>query len=303
MNKKHSAGCQHHHHHHHPVSENIKIAFWLNFSFTIIEIVGGLYTNSLAILSDAVHDLGDTITIGLAWLLEKKSKNPSSLDYTYGHRRLSTLSALITGTVLIVGSAIILYNAIPRLFNPEQPNAEGMLALSLLGIFVNGIAAYRLSKSDSLNERMILLHMMEDVLGWVFVLIGSVVMMFYTIPILDAIMACGLAIWVLFNAIKNLSSVLRVFLQGVPKHVNQFSVIDEIKSDQSVQDVHHLHIWSIDGEHHYLTAHVMVKDSINLQQSHQMKLQIKKSLKDKFHIVESSIEIEWPEQKCLDPNH
>lgn len=278
-------------------------AFFLNLSFAIIELVGGIYTNSLAILSDAFHDLGDALAIGLAWFLEKKSLKGTTPQYSYGYRRFSVMAAFITGLILLIGSGAILVKAIPRLFAPEQADAQGMLLLAVLGISVNGFAAYRMSKGHSLNERMILWHLLEDVLGWVVILIGSLVMMVYPLPILDPIMAIGVAVWVLWNVFKNMKDTMKVFLQATPEHVQLVAVTDRIKRMSWVKDVHHLHLWSMDGVHHILTTHLIVQEQASREDVHELKANIKRTLFEEFHITEATIEIEWPDQNCADPNH
>lgn len=279
------------------------VAFLLNLSFAIIELIGGLYTNSLAILSDAFHDLGDSLAIGLAWFLEKKSLKGSTAQYSYGYRRFSVLAALITGLILMAGSGVILAKAIPRLFTPEEADAHGMLALAILGISVNGFAAYRMSKGSSLNEKMILWHLLEDVMGWVAIFVGSLVMMIYPLPIIDPIMAIGIAVWVLWNVFKNLKSTIEVFLQATPEQVQIEAVKEKIRQFPKVQNVHHLHLWTMDGAHHILTTHLIVDNSTSKDDVHLLKTNIKKSLFDEFHITEATIEIEWPNQVCADPNH
>lgn len=301
MGKNHSH--HHHGHTHGSSSSRMGVAFFLNLSFAIIELVGGLYTNSLAILSDAFHDLGDALAIALAWFLEKKSKKGTTLEFSYGYRRLSVLGALITGLILMGGSGVILAKAIPRLFNPEDTNVEGMLLLSILGMSVNGFAAFRMSKGTSLNEKMILWHLLEDVMGWVAIFVGSIVMMFYKLPILDPIMAIGIAVWVLWNVFKNIKTTLNVFLQAIPAGVTISSVTETIKKVALVKSVHHLHLWSMDGDHHILTTHLVVEDSTTKDQVHQMKIDLKKLLLTEFHITEATIEVEWPNQSCTDPNH
>lgn len=278
-------------------------AFFLNLFFALVEIVGGVLTNSLAIVSDAVHDLGDCAAIGIAWFLEKKSLKKSTDHYSYGYRRLSVMAAMITGVILFLGSCFIMVQAIPRLFAPEQPEVSGMIALALLGVTVNGFAAFRMSKGHSLNERMILIHLMEDVLGWVVILIGAIFMAFYPLPILDPIMAIGVAFWVLWNAFHNLKETMKVFLQATPGQFEMATVVSSMKALPKVDDVHHVHVWSIDGEHHILTAHVIVAADCSIETAHELKNQIKAHLFRQFHIQEATLEIEWPNQKCADPNH
>ena len=159
-------------------SARIGWAFFLNVGFTIVEFIGGWLTNSTAIMADAVHDLGDSLSIGLAWLLNKISARPSNNIYSYGYERFSLLGALINGVVLVSGSIWVLSEAIPRLSNPEIPDAQGMILLAIFGVVVNGFAAYKLSQGKSLNERILNWHLLEDVLGWIAVLIVAIVLLF-----------------------------------------------------------------------------------------------------------------------------
>ena len=141
---------QHHNHtHHNEDVKNIRVAFFLNLLFTVIEIVGGILTNSVAILSDAVHDLGDSFSLGLSCYFQKIAKRPRTRNYTYGYKRFSLLGAVINSVILTVGSVLILMNAIPRLFNPQQPDVKGMLLLAVLGVVVNGAAVLKLRKGRS----------------------------------------------------------------------------------------------------------------------------------------------------------
>lgn len=300
---KHSHGHHHHHHHHGSADGRLGLAFFLNLFFAIIELVGGMMTNSLAIISDAFHDLGDCLAIGVAWYLERKSRMKSSADFSYGYRRLSVLAALITGVILFVGSCLIMVNAVPRLFAPQQPHVEGMLGLAILGLIVNGAAALRVSKGTSLNERMILVHLMEDVLGWAVILIGAVIMWWKPIPILDAVMAIGVAVWVLWNAFHNLKETMKVFLQATPSQFEISEVETVLRSMSGVQDLHHTHIWTMDGEHHILTTHLIVRQETTPEQANELKVQIKKDLFAKYHIQEATIEVEWPHHHCTDPSH
>jgi cobalt-zinc-cadmium efflux system protein len=299
----HSHSHGHHHHHHHGASGRLGVAFFLNLVFAIIELVGGMLTNSMAVLSDAFHDLGDCFAIGIAWYLEKKSLQKSSDKFSYGYRRLSLMAAMITGVILFLGSCLIMVKAVPRLFNPVEPEITGMIGLAVLGLSVNGFAAWRMSKGHSMNERMVLLHLLEDVLGWAVILVGSFIMWVYPLPILDPIMAIGVAVWVLWNAFHNLKETMRVFLQATPSQFQLATVESSVRELGEVENIHHTHVWSIDGEHHILTAHVIVRSTVTVQGAHELKAKIKKHLFEKFHIQEATLEIEWPDQKCADPNH
>lgn len=280
----------------------MKFALILNLSFAVIELIGGIWTNSIAILSDALHDLGDAMAMALAIWLEKVSNKKSDGSYSYGYRRFSTLGAFATGLILVVGALFILIEAIPRIVNPQQPHADGMILLAFLGVAVNGYAAYKVSKGGSLNERMLMWHMVEDVLGWVLVLVGAIIMKFFDFPQLDAGLAIILSLWILYNVIKNLRETFRVFLMGAPAAVSAEEVSDMIKSFPEVEDVHHTHLWSLDGEKHIYTAHVVLRSTTDLGKISELKKNIKKKLKE-FNIVEATIETELSGTECADPSH
>ncbi|HRS68543.1 MAG TPA: cation diffusion facilitator family transporter, partial [Paludibacteraceae bacterium] len=216
---------ENHHSHHHthvhsPESgKNIAIAFLLNFSFTIIELVGGLLTNSVAILSDALHDLGDSISLALAWYFQKVSGYSPSARYSYGYKRFALLGALINATVLLLGSVFVIYASVMRILQPQYVKVEGMFLLAILGVIINGVAVWRTHKSSGINERIVSLHLLEDVLGWIAVLIASVVMMFVEVPILDPILSIGISVFVLYNVVRNLIATFNVILQGVPSDI------------------------------------------------------------------------------------
>lgn len=288
----------HNHNHGNNDVKNIKTAFFLNFAFTIIEFIGGVLTNSMAILSDAVHDLGDCITLGLSWYFQKVSKKPRTQDFTYGYKRFSLLGAVINSVILLVGSVVILINAVPRLFNPQQPDVKGMLLLAVLGVVINSIALFRLRKGSSINEKVVSLHMLEDVLGWVAVLIGAGVMYFVDAPIIDPILSIAIALFILVNVYRNMRESLRIILQGSPSRLNLKDVENVILGFSEVSSVHDLHAWSVDGEYNVLTFHVVLKKELSMSDQQQLKAIIRESLFiiDAHHCT---IEFELPDEDCV----
>ncbi|MGI1677892.1 MAG: cation diffusion facilitator family transporter [Cellvibrionaceae bacterium] len=289
----------HSHSHDDNSSARIGWAFFLNVGFTIIEFVGGILTNSTAIMADAVHDLGDSISIGLAWVLAKLGNRPASQNFSYGYKRLSLLGSLINGIVLITGSAWVLYQSIPRLFDPEMPVTEGMLALSIFGIAVNGFAAFKLSKGKTLNEKVLNWHLLEDVLGWVAVFIVSVVLMFVEWPILDPILAIGFTLFILFNVIRNVGTTLKLFLQGVPDKNLARKIERKLKDVQEFQRFHHLHLWSLDGEHHVLTVHIELEADVSLEDQRNLKRRLSQELAE-FDLSHTTVEFELYNEPCRD---
>ena len=239
--------------------KNILIAFILNLGFSVFEFFGGIFTNSVAILSDSIHDMGDAISIGVSYFLENKSKKSADKNYTYGYIRYSVLGGLITTVILMVGSILVIYNAIGRIITPVEVNYHGMIIFAVIGVILNFIAAYCTREGDSINQKSVNLHMLEDVLGWIVVLIGAIIMNFTDIKIIDPIMSIGVAAFILINTLKNLKKVLDLFLEKTPDNID----IDEIKSHllkiEGVEDVHHIHVWSIDGFNNYATMHIVSK--------------------------------------------
>jgi len=237
----------HSHHHNHSDVKNIKAAFFLNLFFTLVEIVGGFFTNSIAIISDAIHDLGDCLSLGLAWYFQKVAKKGSDTSYSYGYKRFSLLGAIINSIVLVTGSVLILTVAIPRIIHPEATKTTGMFFLAIVGVLVNGAAVFRLKKGNSINERVVSLHLLEDVLGWLAILVGSIVMHFFDVPVLDPIMSVGIACFVLYNVFKNMRQSLRIILQGIPAEVDMTDIATHLQQFDGVESVHDLHVWSVDG--------------------------------------------------------
>ena len=240
---------------------NILIAFILNLGFSIFEFVGGFITGSVAIASDAVHDLGDAVSIGISYVLERRSKKGPDARHTYGYARYSVIGGVITTVVLLCGSVAVIYGSVTRLFNPIAINYDGMIVLAVVGAVINYIAARVTHHGTSVNQRAVNLHMLEDVLGWIVVLVGAIVMRFTNIAIIDPLMSLGVAIFILVNALRNLMTIVNVFLEKTPDGVDIQQIKEAVQSIKGVEDVHHIHVWSIDGNSNYATMHVVTNSN------------------------------------------
>lgn len=291
---------QHHEHHHHDFSETETLggAFFLNLTFTLIEIAGGLWTNSVAIIADALHDAGDSLALGLAWYLQKASGKERDQQFSYGYGRLSLLAALINGMVLLVGSFVIIMHVIPRFFTSQAVDATGMVWLSLLGIAFNGFAFWRNRSSQSLNAKMVNWHLLEDVLGWTIVLIGSIIMHFGDYSWLDPLMALGVTLFILWNVSKSLGSVINFFLQSNPEDVDLLAIEEELRLLKNVEDIHDVHAWSLDGKYHVLSLHVVINHIIDSETLALLKNQIREHTR-KMGIDHATIEVELSSEACL----
>jgi cobalt-zinc-cadmium efflux system protein len=286
--------CSMDHHHRRTqerISGNIGLAFFLNLCFAGIELIGGLITNSVAILSDAFHDAGDCVSLGVAWYLQKVSGRGRDSRYSYGYRRFSLLGALFISVVLLIGSVFIIKESVARLITPEPAHAQGMLILSVLGIVINGAAALRMKKGASFNERAIFLHIMEDVLGWMAVLAASVVMLFVDLPIIDPLLSLAICAWVLCNVYKNGKGTLKVFLQEIPEDVDTEKLEAALRALEHVLQIHDLHLWTLDGQQHIMTLHVVIDGNLPAEDRQALKAAIK-AVCDGFEIHHVTVEFE-----------
>jgi len=276
---------------------NIRIAFFLNFGFTIMEIIGGMLTNSVAIISDALHDLGDSLSLGLSWYFQKLSNKKRDKRFSFGYKRFSLLAAIINSLILIIGSIFVLNETIPRLFAPETTSAKGMLILAVFGIIINGIAVFKLKKGTSLNEKVVYLHLLEDVLGWVAILITSIVMIFTKLSILDPVLSVLITSYVLFNVLKNLKSGFLIFLQAIPTEIETKKIETQIKNLPKVRGVHDLHIWTMDGKYNVLTIHIVLKSIADFNEIKTIKHKAKAILKE-LNIQHATVEIDMEDENC-----
>lgn len=293
-------GSAPHHHHHHVTPDestrNIGFAFWLNLTFALIELVGGLWTQSLAVLSDALHDFGDALSLGMGWFLQRKSRQGPSENFSYGLRRLSLLSAFISGLVISVGAVYIVMESIWSFGQSRNPHGLGMMGLAVFGIAMNGLAAWRLGHGHTHNEKMLQWHLIEDVLGWVAVLIGSVLIYLFKWDWLDPLLAIGISLFVLFNVVRHLASTVNLFLQGNPNPEGLRAFRMQVDSVPDIVEIHDVHFWSLDGVRHILSLHAVLTDVARAEPVKEHIRLLSRVLGD-CHVT---IEVESTEEHCHD---
>jgi cobalt-zinc-cadmium efflux system protein len=288
-----SVGQNHNH-----SNKNIKVAFFLNLGFTVLEIFAGLYVNSIAIISDAVHDMGDSMALGLSWYLDKKSKQKADKKYSFGYARFSLLGAAINSIVIIASSVFVVYEAVRRLQNPEQSNADGMILFALVGIAVNGYAAWRLSTGKTMNEKVISWHLIEDVLGWVAILIVAIVLHFKDIPYLDPALSLAITVYILWNVFKRLRETTFLFLQGTPIDIDVLEIEKKLIKAAHVANIHDTHVWSLEGEHHVFSTHVKLNKIDSLDALSVIKNNLKEIIKT-YGFEHVTIEVELENEDCI----
>lgn len=293
MNKPHDHSPAHNHN----AESGIKIAFFLNLAFVVIEIVGGIFTNSVAILSDAVHDLGDCVAIACAWFLERFSKKSPDEKFTMGYRRFSLLSAVITGLVLLLGSVVVVYASVRRLMSPAEVRGAAMFAIAVFGVVINGLAVLKTARSVSKNEKAISLHLLEDVLGWVAVLLGSLFVWLFHLNIIDPILSICVGIYVLVRAIMILADALPVFLERSPGHFDRQACLDAVLNLTGVAGAHSFCTWSTDGTDVLADIHVEVEPDADAETLFSLKMQIVKTLED-FGVMRATVQLDLPGTPC-----
>ncbi len=273
-------------------TKNILMAFILNLAFSVFEFAGGILTGSVAIISDAVHDIGDAASIGISYFFEKKSKKQPDEKYTYGYARYSVIGSVITTLILLVGSVMVIYNAVGRIIEPKEINYNGMIVFAIVGVIVNYAAALFTREGGSLNQRAVNLHMLEDVLGWIVVLIGAIVMRFTDFALIDPIMSVGVAVFIFINAIRNLKEAIDLFLEKAPHGIEVGEIKAHILEIDGVLGVHHIHLWSMDGVNNYGTMHIVTGG-----EPHYIKAAVREELKE-HGIGHATLEIEVDGEHC-----
>lgn len=270
--------------------EKIGIALILNTIFAAIEAVGGVLTNSLTILSNALHDFGDSIFLLISLIAERSAKKKPDFRRTFGYQRLSLFAAILSASVLAGGSILVFSRSLPRLLNPEPVNGGGMVVLAVIGITFNLAGFWRLKKGQSVSERVLTWHLLEDVLGWVTVFVGGLIIFFFNFYLLDPLLTIGFSLFIFWGATRNLKETFNIFLQGVPAHIDSEHVRAGLLALDGVRDVHDLHIWSLEGETDFFSGHLVCEDAL-LKHPEKTRKMIKKEL-EAHHIEHSTIELE-----------
>jgi len=286
------------------LSKSLSWAFFLNLLFAIIELIGGYLTNSTAIITDAFHDFMDAAAIGAALIMDRFSKKPASATYHFGYRRFALLSALALSAILLVGAAFMMYHAIQTFGIKKEVNSLGMLGLAILGIVINGFAFFKIKKGDAphnhshahahshdatdANSKAIMLHLLEDVMGWVAVLVGAIVMYFTQWYWIDPLLTLLIGLFIAYNAVTNLWNTFKILLQAAPQTINVNALSKDITEITGVNETVSVKLWSNDGVENIANIQVKIND---LEHYPIVRTKIKALLKNEYHINDSTIEI------------
>ena len=239
---------------------SIWLAFFLNLSFSVVEFIFGVIFNSSAVLADAVHDLGDALAIGLSACLETISNRQEDKRYTLGYKRFSLLGAMLTALILLTGSVMVLLENIPRLLSPQPVNYQGMLWLGILAILINLLASLIVRKGQTKNEAILTLHFLEDILGWLAVILVAGVLYVTDWYFLDPLLSLLISSFILWKAIPRFWSTLKIFLDAVPEGIETAKLEKELARLTNVKSVNQLSIWSMDGLENDAIIHLCIED-------------------------------------------
>ena len=274
--------------------KNMLIAFVLNFAFSIFELFGGLISGSFAIMSDALHDAGDALAIGISLLSERKSKKGPDRLYSFGYGRFSLVGALFTTSVLLCGSLFIIVNAVEKIQTPAKTDYGKMIVFAIIGVLVNSVSVFMTRGKTSANQRAVNLHMLEDVLGWICVLAGAVIMSLTDLYIIDPLMSICVSLFIIFHSVENMKSIFGIFLEKVPCDIDIADIREHLMNIEGISDVHHLHVWAFNEGTYLATMHIVTDSTAS-----EIKGKVRKELL-RYGIRHVTLEIEKNNETCPD---
>jgi len=271
----------------------IMLAFLLNLFFTFVEIWGSAVTGSVTILSDAMHDFGDCIALGMAWRMEKLSKRPPSERYHFGYRRFSVVAGLVNNIILLMGGVVLIVTSVQRFFAPRPIDGRGMLMFAVFGILMNGIAMLLTAKGKNINEKTISMHMLEDVLTWVAVFVVGIVMCFFDLPVLDSLLSIGMTFVIFAGVARNLKKIFDIITVRSPLVIKEYRELREQLAElNEFGGVEALRVCTMDGEDRNAEVCLVLYEEIAAEDMMNLFSQVSQCCKE-FRIKQSVIQIRY----------
>jgi cobalt-zinc-cadmium efflux system protein len=287
-----------HSHSQNPINLNgqkLLISIVLNIVITIAQVIGGLISGSLSLLSDALHNFSDVISLIVSYIASRLSQQKASINRTFGYKRAEILAAFINASTLIVVAILLIIEAIERFKNPEPVESDLVIWLSLIAMIGNGLSVLLLRKEskNNINMRSAYLHLLTDMLASVAVLIGGLLMKYYEIFLVDSLLTLLIAlylIWVGYDLLKTSTGMLMLF---TPKHINIKDVVSVVNKLPKVNKLHHVHIWNLSDNELHLEAHLDLKEDISIIVFNDLLLDIENVLHEDFNINHVTIQPEY----------
>lgn len=286
----------HNHSHHHDLnSRNLLISIFLNITITIAQVIGGIVSGSLALLSDALHNFSDVISLIISWIANKLVKKKASLKRTFGYKRAEILAAFINAATLIVVAVLLIFEAIERFRNPQEIESNLVIWLSIIAILGNGFSVLLLKKNadNNMNLKSAYLHLLTDMLASVAVLIGGLLMKYYEIWWIDSVLTLAIAVYLVVMGWDLLKNSFKVLMLFTPDSTSVKSIVEDIQTIDAVKNVHHVHIWQLNEEEIHLEAHIDFKEDITLSQFDVILNTIEELIYHKYDINHINIQPEY----------
>lgn len=301
----HSHGHSHVHDHHHHYGEDttegrLWISIFLNLVITLAEFIGGLISNSLALLSDALHNLNDTVSLGISLAARKISKKEANRDKTFGYKRAEIIGAFINLITLVIIALFLIKEGIERFYNPQPIDGLTMFVVAIIGLLGNFITAILLYKQShgNINIRSAYIHILSDGLSSVGVIIAGWLVLEYQLYIVDTILTLLIAGYILWQSYYMLKETINILMESTPREIDVNEVMQAMKAVPDVRGIHHVHVWRLDEQNILLESHVVI-DEKRLDKMESIKSNLKKMLHSKFDIRHSTLEFEF--EPCEDP--
>lgn len=287
------------HHHHEIEGKNLLFSIVLNIVITVAQVIGGVLSGSLALLSDALHNFSDVLSLVFSYLAHKLSKREASLDQTFGYKRAEILAAFINAITLILVALFLIFEATVRFFHPEIIKSNLVIWMSILGILVNGISALVLKKDadHNLNMKSAYIHLFTDMMASVAVLIGGILMKYYQIYWIDSVLTFAIALYLIFIGIDLLRDSTKILMLFTPSDININEIVNEVHKIPGVDKLHHIHVWHLNEQELHLEAHLDCSNDIKMSEFNILLAKIEKVLLEKFEINHINIQPEFQKEE------
>jgi cobalt-zinc-cadmium efflux system protein len=289
-----------HIHKHEVKGQNLVYSILLNLLITIAQVVGGILSGSLALISDALHNFSDVLSLGFSLIAHKLSRKKASIDHTFGYKRAELIAAFINAMTLVIVAVLLIYGAIERFVNPKPIESNLVIWLAILGIAVNGFSVLLLKKdaAHNINMKSAYLHLLTDMLASVAVLVGGLLMKFFGWFWVDSVMTILIAIYLIIVGVDLLKTSTKMLMLFTPEHIDIKEMVREVHKIPGVNKLHHIHVWHLNDEELHLEAHLDCSDDIKMSEFNDLLHQVELVLFEKFHINHINIQ---PEFKKQDP--
>jgi len=289
----------HHHHHHEVTGKNLSTAVILNVGITVAQIIGGFISGSLSLLSDALHNFSDVLSLLFSWIAHRYSKKQATTKNTFGYKRAEVVAAFVNATALVIVAIFLIYEAIVRFSNPVIVQSELVIWLSVLGIAFNGFSALLLKKDaeNNLNMKSAYLHLFTDMLASIAVLVGGVLMHYFHWFWIDSIITLLIALYLIYMSFDLIKASTKMLMLFTPENLDIAEIVNSIHKVTGIHQLHHIHLWHLNDHDLHFEAHLDCKENIAIADFNLLVTQIETVLRDEFHINHSTIQPEY-EKTC-----